>query len=655
MAYQSEIEKLEARFREKPEQWFAALADQYRKAGDAKMALELLNAWIDRRPNYTSGYIVLGRCLLDQERLGDAAEAFENVLRLDMENVIALQSLSEIAERRGDLDGARTWLERLLDADPMNDEARDALQHLGKEPVESAEAAEIAEAVETPEPAEANEVSKVAEGGETPDVDSVDEPAGATVADESPAALDIERSSDAFETLEPGSDQAEPRVSLPDVSEAEAWQPWDSVESQASEDQEAPEQTGVPEPEGAPEGAELPDLQAGEQETAEPGVAEVSSAASEPVAGFEPAGFEPPEEPGVVPVDGLEPEHVAAEPAEEPPIVEGLEPEHVVAEPADEPSAVEGLEQREFEAPTEEPEPLEGVEPTPFESALTESGPDSALADESVRDEPAEALPGETTAQSQAAAEETAVPAGISPEPPPDGQPKSEAPIADEPMVAAGDVPPEDGPAAESEEDGAAAGGEPEEVAVADASDEDDHRELPIILPEEVATELDEPGIREPEPVVTETMAELYVAQGLYAEARDIYGKLLDQNPGNERIRNRLAEVVEQAAGAKAETAPSRRDRYAASATKNLSVGELMRQLAAGKEPASTADPAAPAAEAGKGTGSAFSFENYFGEAGQGPTEPDTPPPVPERPEGASEAERGQDEDFRDWLKGLKT
>jgi hypothetical protein len=193
-------------------------------------------------------------------------------------------------------------------------------------------------------------------------------------------------------------------------------------------------------------------------------------------------------------------------------------------------------------------------------------------------------------------------------------------------------------------------------VTVADASEEDDHRELPIILPEEVSTELDEPGIREPEPVVTETMAELYVAQGLYAEARDIYGKLLDQNPGNERIRNRLAEVVEQAARAKAETAPSRRDRYAASAAKSLSVGELMRQLAAGEEPASAAEPTAPAAKPGEGNDPAFSFENFFGEAGQGPAESDAPPgPATERPEGASDAEGGQDEDFRDWLKGLKT
>jgi hypothetical protein len=247
------------------------------------------------------------------------------------------------------------------------------------------------------------------------------------------------------------------------------------------------------------------------------------------------------------------------------------------------------------------------------------------------------------------------VPTGVSAESAPDESLDSQVPLTDEPAVAAGEVLPEDERSAEADEE-VAAGGRPEEVPVADASEEDDHRELPIILPEEVATELDEPGIREPEPVVTETMAELYVAQGLYAEARDIYGKLLDQNPGNEEIRNRLAEVVEQAAGAKAETAPSRRERYGARVRKGLSVGELMQLLAGGEMPTRAAEPAAPATETGEGTRPAFSLEEYFGGADKDPAEsgPPTEPPV-ERSEAESEAEGGQDEDFRDWLKGLKT
>ena len=38
MAYQSELEKLQRRYEEKPSQWFAALAEEYRRAGDLELA-----------------------------------------------------------------------------------------------------------------------------------------------------------------------------------------------------------------------------------------------------------------------------------------------------------------------------------------------------------------------------------------------------------------------------------------------------------------------------------------------------------------------------------------------------------------------------------------------------------------------------------------
>ncbi|MDH3458358.1 MAG: tetratricopeptide repeat protein, partial [Gemmatimonadota bacterium] len=162
MAYQAEIDKLEGRFREKPEQWFAALADAYRKSGEVDMALEVLNAWIDKRPSYTSGHIVLGRCHLDKQQDAVAAEAFEKVLELDMENVIALKSLSEIAERKGDSAGARGWLQRLLEVDPMNEEATTALERLG-EGVEAAEAEEVVGAGDVEEGGEAFGLAGVAD------------------------------------------------------------------------------------------------------------------------------------------------------------------------------------------------------------------------------------------------------------------------------------------------------------------------------------------------------------------------------------------------------------------------------------------------------------------------------------------------------------
>ena len=117
MAYQSEIEKLEQRFREKPEQWFAALADTYRKNGDLELALEILITWIEKRPSYTSGYIVQGRCYLDKGEDDKAAETFQKVLDLDPENIIALKSLADIAQRGGNEESARIWLTQLLEVD----------------------------------------------------------------------------------------------------------------------------------------------------------------------------------------------------------------------------------------------------------------------------------------------------------------------------------------------------------------------------------------------------------------------------------------------------------------------------------------------------------------------------------------------------------
>ena len=86
MAYQSEIEKLTARWKENPDQYFAPLADACRKSGDIDYALEVVRAGLERRPTYLSAHIVLGRCLLDQKNDAEAGKVFEHVLELDAEN-----------------------------------------------------------------------------------------------------------------------------------------------------------------------------------------------------------------------------------------------------------------------------------------------------------------------------------------------------------------------------------------------------------------------------------------------------------------------------------------------------------------------------------------------------------------------------------------
>ncbi len=131
MAYASEIEKLEARYRENPKgRNFAPLADAYRKAGLIDNAIDLCQAGLEHHPDYVSGYIVLGRCLVDKKDDAAAENVFRRVLDLDPENILALKVLAEVAERNERFDQAMEWLNRLLLADPMNGEAADGLSRV---------------------------------------------------------------------------------------------------------------------------------------------------------------------------------------------------------------------------------------------------------------------------------------------------------------------------------------------------------------------------------------------------------------------------------------------------------------------------------------------------------------------------------------------
>ncbi len=132
MASSSELEKLERRYAENPDgRFFAPLADAYRKVGQLDRALELVRAGLNKHPDYLSAHIVLGRCFLDKGSDADAAATFQSVLGMDGENVIALKSLAEIAERGGRVDEAKDWLQKLLVVDSMNAEAEADLQRLG--------------------------------------------------------------------------------------------------------------------------------------------------------------------------------------------------------------------------------------------------------------------------------------------------------------------------------------------------------------------------------------------------------------------------------------------------------------------------------------------------------------------------------------------
>ena len=199
----SEIEKLERRYQENPQGLtFAPLAEAYRKSGDPQRAIGVLTPGLELHPDYIPASIVLGRCHLDLKDDASAEQAFVHVLTLDTENVIALKALADITERGARFGDASRWLEQLLTVDRSNDEAREQLERVrsshaqqasadsGAAAPGSAEAAEETASVPPLDGLEQNAVESLADdafGEELPPLETVErETSGAAAVEAQP-------------------------------------------------------------------------------------------------------------------------------------------------------------------------------------------------------------------------------------------------------------------------------------------------------------------------------------------------------------------------------------------------------------------------------------------------------------------------------------
>lgn len=173
----------------------------------------------------------------------------------------------------------------------------------------------------------------------------------------------------------------------------------------------------------------------------------------------------------------------------------------------------------------------------------------------------------------------------------------------------------------------------------------------------------------EPEPVVTETMAEVLLQQGHSVEALGVYRELVSRS-GDPRLQQRVAEL-------EAAQPPAPTVRYTAAATGGRSVAELMRGILAARPPAQSAPPAVRPGVPAEGAptrpaAEALSLTSVFGDETPA-APPAVPAPAPEpgpvsfddfygggsptqTPRGPRAADSHNDDldEFHAWLQNLK-
>jgi len=103
MSHNPRIDELKRRVQQDPASIaFAALADEYRRAGMFHDAVETCRAGLQRHPAYVSARVTLGRSLVELGEFEEAREHLEQVLRSAPENLAAIRALADIHRRNGE-------------------------------------------------------------------------------------------------------------------------------------------------------------------------------------------------------------------------------------------------------------------------------------------------------------------------------------------------------------------------------------------------------------------------------------------------------------------------------------------------------------------------------------------------------------------------
>ena len=134
MADSARIEELRRRVQKDPASIaFAQLAEEYRRAGRLREAVETCETGLARHPGYLSARVTLGRALLELGELDAAQAELKQVLRTAPENLAALRGLADIHHRRGELHEALAHYRTALEFAPHDPELERIVDEIGSQ------------------------------------------------------------------------------------------------------------------------------------------------------------------------------------------------------------------------------------------------------------------------------------------------------------------------------------------------------------------------------------------------------------------------------------------------------------------------------------------------------------------------------------------
>ena len=109
---------------------FARQADELRLKGSVKKAIQLCQDGLKLRPGYVTGYAILARCLVDDDRGDEARDTLTEALRHEPHNIAVLTELAGLLEEEANLPLALNYYRQALAIDPLNQRVRTRVQRL---------------------------------------------------------------------------------------------------------------------------------------------------------------------------------------------------------------------------------------------------------------------------------------------------------------------------------------------------------------------------------------------------------------------------------------------------------------------------------------------------------------------------------------------